>query len=52
MVFLGTEKYPEENGFDKFLSDNGGASNAYTDEDHTNYHFDVSPNELAATLDR
>jgi insulysin len=52
MLFLGTEKYPKENDFDKFLSDNGGSSNAYTDEDYTNYFFDVSPTKLTEALDR
>jgi nardilysin len=30
MLFLGTEDYPEENAFDKFLSGRGGDDNAYT----------------------
>jgi len=52
MLFLGTKKYPEENDFDKFLTDNGGASNAWTDEDNTNYYFDVAPESLGGALDR
>lgn len=43
MLFLGTEKYPEENAFDSFVSKNGGSSNAYTDMEDTNYYFSVSP---------
>lgn len=31
VVFLGSEKYPTENGFDVFLKQHGGSSNAYTD---------------------
>ena len=31
MLFLGTEKYPEENDYESFLSKNGGSTNAYTD---------------------
>ena len=30
MLFLGTEKYPDENVYSKFLSEHGGSSNAYT----------------------
>ena len=52
MLFLGTKKYPDESGFDKFLHENAGMSNAYTDRDHTNYYFDVSPDQLSPTLDQ
>ena len=30
MLFLGTEDYPEENAYDKFISSRGGNDNAYT----------------------
>ena len=30
MLFLGTEKYPEEGSYQAFLSEHGGSSNAYT----------------------
>ena len=43
MLFLGTEKYPEENEYEDYLGRNGGASNAYTDMEDTNYYFNVSP---------
>lgn len=52
MLFLGTEKYPEENDYSKYLAENGGSSNAYTARDHTNYYFDVSPSALKGALDR
>ena len=52
MLFLGTEKYPDENEYSKFLSQHGGWSNAYTAGDHTNYYFDVSPKHLPGALDR
>ena len=52
MLFLGTKKYPIENDFDKFVSENGGSSNAYTASDITSYFFDTSPNTLCETLDR
>ena len=52
MLFLGTEKYPEENEYSKYLSENGGYSNAFTADDQTNYHFEVSPSALQGALDR
>jgi predicted Zn-dependent peptidase len=33
MLFLGTEKYPDEDSFAKFLSANGGINNAFTDSE-------------------
>ncbi|GIY21913.1 insulin-degrading enzyme [Caerostris extrusa] len=52
MLFLGTEKYPSENDYNKFLREHGGSSNAYTAEGNTCYYFDVSPNFLKEALDR
>ncbi|KAL3809582.1 hypothetical protein ACHAXA_005798 [Cyclostephanos tholiformis] len=43
MLFLGTEKYPNENEYEDYLGRNGGMSNAYTDMEDTNYYFNVSP---------
>ncbi|XP_063543756.1 insulin-degrading enzyme [Cydia strobilella] len=51
MLFLGTEKYPEENEYNKFLSEHGGSSNASTSSDHTTYYFDVLPDHLGKSLD-
>jgi protease-3 len=52
MLFLGTKKYPEPNGFQTFLQKNGGSANAYTASDHTNYHFQVGAGALTEALDR
>lgn len=52
MLFLGTEKYPNENDYSAFLSDNGGSSNAATYPDCTKFYFDVVPDKLNETLDR
>ncbi|KAG8188554.1 hypothetical protein JTE90_007162 [Oedothorax gibbosus] len=52
MLFLGTEKYPSENEYNKYLQEHGGSSNAYTAEDNTCYYFDVSPSSLVGALDR
>lgn len=52
MLFLGTKKYPEENEYAKYLTQHGGASNAYTATDYTCYFFDVAPEHLPGALDR
>ena len=52
MLFLGTEAFPDENEYSKYLSSHGGSFNAFTSSDHTNYYFDVSPDQLTGALDR
>ena len=52
MLFMGTKKYPDENSYSSFLSMNGGNSNAYTANEHTNYHFNVKHDKLDEALDR
>lgn len=52
MLFLGTKKYPNENAYSTYLSENGGTSNASTFADNTKYYFDVVPNKLEGALDR
>jgi nardilysin len=51
MVFLGSEKYPQENEFDSFVSSHGGYSNAYTENDCTTYYFDVENEHLEKSID-
>ena len=38
LLFMGTEKYPDENTFDNFVSKFGGYSNASTHDGFTRYH--------------
>ncbi|GAB9476654.1 Insulin-degrading enzyme [Globisporangium polare] len=52
MLFLGTDKYPDENSYSVFLSAHGGSSNAYTSARDTNFYFDVSAAHLREALDR
>lgn len=52
MLFMGTEKYPDENEYNQFLSENGGDSNAYTTKDATNYYFEVSNKAFDIALDK
>jgi len=51
MLFMGSEKYPRENEFDAFLSQNGGSSNAYTDAERTVYYFSCFQKDLMHGLD-
>lgn len=52
MLFIGTAKYPQVDGYQQFISAHGGQSNAYTSSDHTNYFFDVQPEHFQAAMDR
>ena len=52
MLFIGTEKYPEPDGYFSVVQKHGGSSNAYTSIDHTNYFFDVQPEYFPEALDR
>lgn len=52
MLFLGTERYPDTNGYSEFMTANGGAQNAYTWLEITNYMFKVNNNAYDEALDR
>ncbi|CAI6303660.1 unnamed protein product [Periconia digitata] len=42
LLFMGTEKYPEENNYNKYLASHSGHSNAYTAATSTNYYFELA----------
>ncbi|HEY5681603.1 MAG TPA: insulinase family protein [Pseudomonadales bacterium] len=52
MLFIGTEKYPEVDSFKQFVAAQGGSSNAYTANDHTNYFMEVRTEAFREALDR
>jgi secreted Zn-dependent insulinase-like peptidase len=52
MLFIGTEKYPEPDGYFNYVKSHGGSSNAYTAVEHTNYFFDIQPEAFDEGLDR
>lgn len=52
MLFLGTEKFPDENEYTNYLTTNGGNSNAFTSSENTNYYFEVGKPHLEGALDR
>jgi insulysin len=41
MLFMGSEKYPDESGYADFIETNKGDNNAMTGCDNTLYFFDV-----------
>ena len=51
MLFLGTEKYPDEDHFAKFIQNNGGSKNAATAEDYTYYFFNIKNEKFTEALD-
>ncbi|RUO72063.1 peptidase M16 [Pseudidiomarina sediminum] len=52
MLFLGTENYPDTKGYSEFMTANGGAQNAYTWLDITNYMFSVNNDAVDEALAR
>lgn len=52
LLFLGNAKYPEENGFRRYLEAHGGHANAYTTDLVTNYMFKVDNEGFPLALDR
>ncbi|KAF0751792.1 Uncharacterized protein FWK35_00013743 [Aphis craccivora] len=52
MLFMGTKKYPNENEFSQFVTQNGGNYSACTAMDHTNYHCSSNTDSLRPLLDR
>ncbi|KAG6550830.1 hypothetical protein Mapa_007626 [Marchantia paleacea] len=52
MLFFSNEKYPEEGSFRRFIIEHGGSENAYTDAEHTNYHFEVCADHFVEALAR
>ncbi|MES1922343.1 hypothetical protein MHBO_003851 [Bonamia ostreae] len=52
MLFLGTQKFPKEDFFENFLQENGGMSNAMTDNEDTKYFYDVHHTGLLPSLEK
>ncbi|WP_191600341.1 insulinase family protein [Marinomonas algicola] len=52
MLFLGTEKFPDASSYQTFITENGGANNAYTSSNTTNYYFDIQEDHYSEALDR
>ncbi|MCB1180840.1 MAG: insulinase family protein [Chlamydiia bacterium] len=52
MLFMGTKKYPDENGYSRFLDAHGGKRNAFTMTDRTVYMFSIEAKAFDQALDR
>lgn len=51
MLFMGSEKYPDHEHFEKYVANNGGSFNAYTSQLMTNYFFDCKNDGFFEGLD-
>lgn len=51
MIFMGSEKYPNENAFDAHIKKCGGFDNANTDSEETVFYFEVAEENLDSSLD-
>jgi len=52
MVFMGSKKFPDENGFDSFIAKHGGYDNASTDTETTVFYFESPRRHFHEGLDR
>lgn len=52
MLFMGTKRFPRENGWNSFLSRHGGSDNGETFAEETVFYFDIMPSLLRPALER
>jgi len=52
MLFMGTEEYPDESEYQRFIKDHGGEANAFTTDTGTSYMFSIDPEYLSESLSR
>lgn len=52
MLFMGTEEYPDESSFTRFLTEHGGQTNAFTHGDYTSYMFALNTEGFPEALKR
>ncbi|KAJ2753374.1 metalloprotease [Coemansia pectinata] len=52
MLFMGTEKYPDEDEYRTFISEHSGDSNAWTEFSSTNFYFGIANDAFEEALDR
>lgn len=51
MLFMGTERFPDPDGYHNFMNQHGGSTNAYTNQ-LTNYMFEINHSHYEEALDR
>ena len=52
MLFMGSESFPEPDGYMNFAAENGGSSNAYTSSEITNYMITIENQAFSEALHR
>lgn len=52
MLFLGTKAFPKADEYQSFINQHGGAYNAFTAHDTTNFYFEIDNSSLPGALDR
>ncbi len=52
MLFMGSQKYPDESDFGKYTNQNSGSNNAYTSGTQTTYYTDCSNEAFEGVIDR
>ena len=52
MLFMGSESFPEPDGYMNFAAENGGSSNAYTSSEITNYMITIENQAFPEALHR
>jgi len=52
MLFMGSQEFPAEGEYDRYITANAGMNNAWTSGDHTLYYFNILPQGLLGALDR
>ncbi|KAJ2466915.1 metalloprotease [Coemansia sp. RSA 2337] len=52
MLFMGTEKYPDEEEYRTFISEHSGETNAWTEYSSTSFYFGIANNAFEEALDR
>ena len=51
MLFMGSEKYPNEKEYSEFIKHNAGGDNAWTSGSNTNYYLYIDRNHFEKALD-
>ena len=51
LLFMGTEKFPEEDAYNQYLDRNNGSSNAFTDNESTTFYFNVNNSALLQAME-
>lgn len=52
MLFLGTDRYPDPDAYQDFITKHGGQHNAFTASQDTNFFFDIDPDAFDEALPR